>query len=70
MENFNALESGRRLRELRGDRPQIEVARALNVTAMTISSYERGERIPPDPMKCALANYYGKSVTDIFFNAE
>ena len=58
---------GARLRALRGDRSQQEVATALGLTAMAISSYERGERVPLDEIKIKIADYYGKTVQDIFF---
>ncbi len=67
MEHFDAIASGQKLKELRGNRSQTEVARALGLTAMAISAYENGKRVPPDPIKCALANYYGQSVSKIFF---
>jgi len=58
---------GKRLRELRGDRSQQEVADATGVSKMAISKYETGLSIPGDDMKIALANYYGKTVEQIFF---
>lgn len=61
---------GARLRELRGDRSQQEVASAIGVEVMTISNYERGERVPQDELKIKLAKYYGKTVQDIFFTTE
>jgi transcriptional regulator with XRE-family HTH domain len=64
---MDAKEIGARLRELRGDRSQQEVAAALGLTAMAISSYERGERVPLDKIKIQLAEYYGKTVQEIFF---
>lgn len=64
---MDAKEIGARLRELRGDRSQQEVAAALGLTAMAISSYERGERVPLDKIKIRIAEYYGKTVQDIFF---
>ena len=64
---MDAKEIGARLRELRGDRSQSEVAEALGLTAMAISGYERGERVPLDEIKVKLADYYGKTVQEIFF---
>lgn len=58
---------GAYLRELRGDKPQREVAEAVGITAMAVSQYERGERIPNDEIKMKLARYYKKSVEEIFF---
>lgn len=58
---------GERLRALRGNRTQKEVAEALGVTVMAISLYETGERMPRDEIKVKLANYYKKSVTSLFY---
>lgn len=58
---------GDRLRLLRGSRSQKEVADALGVTAMAISLYENGERIPSDNMKIKIADYYNRSVAFIFY---
>lgn len=59
---------GQRLRTLRGSRTQTEVAAAIGVTKMAISQYEQGERIPQDEIKIKIANYFKKSVTEIFFS--
>ena len=61
---------GARLRELRGDRSQQEIANAIGVEVMTISNYERGERVPNDENKIKLASYFGKTVQEIFFTTE
>ena len=58
---------GQRLRKLRGDKTLDEVAKALGVTSMAVSLWERGERIPSDDIKIKIAAFYGASVTDIFF---
>ena len=61
---------GEKLRELRGNRTREEVAVAARVTASAIWMYEAGQRTPSDETKVRLANYFGTSVTDIFFPAE
>ena len=58
---------GERLRQLRGSRTQKEVADALEVSEMSISFWERGERMPSDDLKIKIAAYYKKSVQSIFF---
>ena len=58
---------GERLKALRGDRTLEEVGKALEVTPMAVSLWERGERIPNDDMKIKIAHYYNVTVTDIFF---
>lgn len=61
-------EIGSRLTELRAERSQMEVAEAIGITQAALSMYERGERVPRDDLKIKLADYYGKTVSDIFFN--
>lgn len=58
---------GARLRELRGDRSQKEIADAIGVTDMAISLYENGERIPRDEIKRAIAKFFGVTVESIFY---
>jgi transcriptional regulator with XRE-family HTH domain len=58
---------GERLKELRGSRTQAEVAEALGVTAMAVSQWENGLRMPNDDMKVKIAAYYKRTVMSIFF---
>lgn len=58
---------GNKLRELRGNRTQKEVADAVNVSVMAISKYEHGLIIPSDSTKIALAEYYNTTVESLFF---
>ena len=64
---MDRLEVGKRLRELRGKKTLDEVAKALGVTSMAVSLWERGERIPNDDIKIKIAAYYNTTVTAIFF---
>lgn len=64
---IDAQTIGERLRALRGTRPQKEIGDAVGVTAMAISQYERGERVPSDNIKIALAQYFNSTVDAIFF---
>ena len=59
---------GQRMRDLRGSRPQIEVAQAIGITAMALSSYETDKRVPRDSIKIKLAEYYKTSVEALFFS--
>ena len=56
-----------KLKALRGEKTQKEVADAIGVSSMAISQYEQGERVPNDTVKLKLARYYGKTVEEIFF---
>lgn len=61
---------GNRLRLLRGDKTQQQVADELGCSKMTISCYERGIRRPSDEDKIRLAAYYNATVASIFFADE
>lgn len=58
----------KRLINLRGERTQLEVAKALGISQSTYAMYETGRRIPTDEIKIKISVYYGTSVQDIFFN--
>lgn len=62
------MTAGEKLRELRGDKSQSEVAKAVDISDSAMSAYENGDRIPRDEVKIRLAAYYGKTVQEIFFD--
>jgi transcriptional regulator with XRE-family HTH domain len=64
---MNGPQIGERLRALRGERSQKEVAEAVGVTVMAVSLYESGERIPRDEIKLKLAKYYDTDVNTLFY---
>lgn len=64
---MDKLKIAERLRELRGDKSQREVAEAVGTTAMAISLYESGERVPRDEIKIRLAKYYKTTVDALFY---
>ena len=57
-----------KLISLRGNRSQVEVAKALKISCSAISMYENGERVPRDEVKRRFAQYYNTTVQDIFFS--
>lgn len=57
-----------RLRSLRGSQTQEEVAKSLGITRSSWAMYERGERVPRDEVKIRIAEYFGKTVQEIFFD--
>lgn len=65
--SIRAKETGERLRKLRAERGQAEVAEAIGVSTMAISQYETGKRIPQDKIKIKLARYFGQSVESLFY---
>jgi transcriptional regulator with XRE-family HTH domain len=64
---MDKLKIAERLRELRGDKSQREVAEAVGTTAMAISLYESGDRVPKDEIKIRLARYYKTTVDALFY---
>lgn len=59
---------GEKLRELRGNRTQEELADELHITKSSLAMYERDERVPRDEVKVRIANFFGKTVQELFFN--
>ena len=59
---------GQRLIKLRGNKTQEEVATALGISLSAIGMYERGERMPRDEVKIAIAKYFDTTVQAIFFD--
>ncbi len=64
---LDRVKTGIFLMTLRGDRTQKEVAMALKISEPAIRYYETGKRIPNDDLKVAIANYFDKTVSEIFF---
>lgn len=55
------------LKRLRGEKTRKEVAEAVGITERALKSYELGDRIPRDDVKQKIANYFGVTVTYLFF---
>lgn len=55
-----------KLIELRGNRTQEEVAKALGISVSALSMYEQGKRVPRDEIKIRMANYYDISLESLF----
>lgn len=58
--------TGMILRKLRGDRTQEEIAAILGITKSSWAMYERDERVPRDEVKIRIANFFGKTVQELF----
>lgn len=67
---FDKVRMGKVLRELRGDRSLADVAKNVGVSVSAMSMYESGDRVPRDQVKLALAVYYDRPVSYIFFGEE
>lgn len=57
-----------KLIELRGDRTRAEVANALEITPQMLGAIERGDRTPSLALAKKIADFYGVTVDEIFFN--
>lgn len=58
---------GEILRELRGNKSQEITAKEIGITKSSLAMYERNERVPRDEVKVRIANYFHKTVGEIFF---
>ena len=61
------MTAGEILKELRGNRTQNDIAKAIGITKSSWAMYECNQRTPRDEVKIKIANYFGKSVQEIFF---
>lgn len=57
-----------KLVQARGEKSRAFVAQNIGVTVSAIAMYEIGRRIPRDEIKIRLAELYGKSVQELFFD--
>lgn len=51
----------------RGLRTQKEIADSVGISQSTYAMYETGQRIPSDEVKIRLADFFGKTVQELFF---
>ena len=56
-----------RLVTLRGKESRESVAEAIGVSVSALAMYETGARIPRDETKLRIAQHYGCTVQEIFF---
>ena len=61
---------GEKLSLLRGSKSRSEVAEAIGVSVSAIAMYELCDRVPRDPIKLRIANYYKTTVEEIFFDKQ
>lgn len=67
---MNKDDIGNFLIRLRGNKSREEVASALNISVSALAMYENGHRIPRDEIKVRIAEYYNKTVQEIFFETK
>ena len=61
------MSCGAILKKLRGEKTQEYIANKLGITKSAWAMYERNERVPRDEVKIKIADYFGRSVQEIFF---
>ena len=61
------MDLGRRLKELRGDRSRDKVAAAISLCVSALGMYECNKRIPRDDVKKRIADYFGVTIQQLFF---
>lgn len=66
----NREKVAKKLVSLRGTKTREEVAKAIKVSISAIAMYENGYRMPRDETKIKIADYYGVSVEQIFFEQQ
>lgn len=64
------MDLGKRLRELRGDQNRDNVAAAIGISTSALGMYECNRRIPRDDVKKRIAEYYGISIQQLFFDED
>lgn len=53
--------------ELRGDRPQKEIAVDMGIPVSTYAMIETGHRFPRKELQAKISRYYGVTVDELFF---
>jgi putative transcriptional regulator len=66
----NPVVIGKKLRKLRGNMTQEKVSKDIDISASALAMYETGRRIPRDEVKLRLSEYYGVSISELFFEPE
>lgn len=59
---------GKLLTALRGEQTLQDVAKTLGLSPAAIRQYESGNRIPRDNIKEKIAEFYDKTVQEIFYS--
>ena len=65
---MNPKKIGERLIAARGEKARETVASDIGVSYSALAMYEQGNRIPCDEVKLALAEYFGLSIQELFFD--
>ena len=63
-----AVTTGAKLRHLRGSRSAQNIATELGISRAALSNYELDKRRPKDDIKVKIAEFYGVTVSELFFD--
>lgn len=58
---------GKKLKALRGNKTQKQVAQEIGITKSALAMYEQDKRIPRDEVKVRIATYYNEPVGSLFY---
>ena len=61
---------GKILTELRGNKTREQIASDIGISTSALGMYELELRVPRDEIKIKIADYFHKSVQDIFFTTQ
>lgn len=58
----------KKLMDLRGDESRQKVSKELGITPQALGMIERGDRTPSLELAKKIADYYGVTIEEVFFN--
>lgn len=61
---------GKRLKDLRGERNRNAVAAAIGISPSALGMYECNKRVPRDDVKKKVADFYGVTIQQLFFEED
>ncbi len=61
------MDLGKKLKNLRGERRRDSVAADIGISSSALGMYENNMRIPRDGVKKKIAEYYGVTIQQLFF---
>lgn len=64
------MSCGEKLKKLRGEKTQEMIANELGITKSSWAMYERNERVLRDEVKVRIADFFNKTVQEIFFEPD
>jgi len=56
-----------KLKQLRSDRPLVEIALSIGITPQMLGAVEKGDRTPSLPLAKKISDFYSVSIDELFF---